>query len=121
MNNARSPSGNHSRMSGGNNNRWSCEYGRKRLAMLRTLLARAALTQHFQSDRLLAAHRAEEVVHGGESHHRVLPLLVPDGGSGPAVVVAGEHDRVIGERAEAAGQRLVHLRWIAARQIRATA
>src|SRR5262245_52378321 len=54
MNDARSPSGNHSRMSGGNNNRWSCEYGRKRWLMSHTLLARAPLTQHFQSDRLLA-------------------------------------------------------------------
>src|SRR5262245_14828251 len=54
MNDARSPSGNHSRMSGGNNNRWSCEYGRKRWVMSHTLLARAPLTQHFQSDRLLA-------------------------------------------------------------------
>src|SRR5262247_2821923 len=54
MNDARSPSGNHSRMSGGNNNRWSCEYGRKRWLMSHTLLARAPLTEHFQSDRLLA-------------------------------------------------------------------
>src|SRR5262249_47935418 len=52
-NNARSPSGNHSRMSGGNNNRWSCEYGRNRLVMFHTLLAHALLTQHFHSDRLL--------------------------------------------------------------------
>src|SRR5262245_65339371 len=58
MNDARSPSGNHSRMSGGNNNRWSCEYGRKRWVMSHTLLARAPLTQHFQSDRLLAEAEA---------------------------------------------------------------
>src|SRR5262245_47968501 len=69
MNDARSPSGNHSRMSGGNNNRWSCEYGRKRWVMSHTLLARAPLTQHFQSDRLLG--HLEVFAEVGLDHHGV--------------------------------------------------
>src|SRR5262247_1388649 len=80
MNDARSPSGNHSRMSGGNNNRWSCEYGRKRWLMSHTLLARAPLTQHFQSDRPLAADelsRQVPAVDRSQRQERKL-LLVQD-------------------------------------------
>src|SRR5260221_4376250 len=47
MNSARSPSGSHSRMSGGSNNRWSCEYGRNRWLMPHTLRAIASITQRF--------------------------------------------------------------------------
>ena len=45
----------------------------------------------------------------GEAHHRILPLLVADGGGRAAVVVAGKHHGVVGERAEPLGQRGVHL------------
>src|SRR5262245_3272487 len=91
MNDARSPSGNHSRMSGGNNNRWSCEYGRKRWLMSHTLLARATLTQHFQSDRLLGVSMpAMEVTFRGQRLPALgLDKLVPT----PEIFVQEVFDR----------------------------
>src|SRR3954468_17126244 len=68
-----------------------------------------------------AAHDAQEVAERGEPHEGVLPLLVADGGLRTAVVVAGEEPRVVGQRAQALGERVVHLARVAAGQIGAAA
>jgi hypothetical protein len=50
------------------------------------------------------AHSAQEVRHGRETHHGVLPLFRADRGVRAAVVVAGQHDRLVGQRAQPLGQ-----------------
>src|SRR3990170_8269946 len=68
-----------------------------------------------RQDDAAAAHGPEEVAEP-EAHERVLPLLVAEGGGLPAVVVAGEEDRRVGERGQPLGEAPVHLGGVPARQ-----
>src|SRR6266550_187738 len=64
-----------------------------------------------------ATHHPEEIAERGEAHEGVVTFLVADGGGRAAVVMAGEEQRVVGQRAETLRERVVHLARVAARQI----
>src|SRR6185503_14633871 len=69
----------------------------------------------------VATHHPQELTEGRKPHERILSFLLPDGRRCSAVIVAGKEQCLVGQRAEALGQRVVHLARIAAGQIRAAA
>src|SRR3989442_1478598 len=88
----------------------------------RVATSRPEITRRLRLDDAGAAARGpEEVAERGEPHERVLALLVADGGGWPAIVVAGEEQRVVGQRREPLSERVVHLLRITAGQVRAPA
>src|SRR5439155_795977 len=88
----------------------------------RVATSRPEITRRLRLDDAGAAARGpEEVAERGEPHERVLSLLVADGGGWPAIVVAGEEQRVVGQRREPLSERVVHLLRITAGQVRTPA
>src|SRR5438552_6434052 len=73
----------------------------------RVATSRPEITRRLRLDDAGAAARGpEEVAERGEPHERVLSLLVADGGGWPAIVVAGEEQRVVGQRREPLSERV---------------
>src|SRR5262245_10375783 len=75
------------------------------------------ITRRLAQRHSVAAHHSEELAERGEPHEGVLTLLVADRGKRATVVVAGKQQRVVGQRAQTLGERVVHLARIAARQV----
>src|SRR6059036_775467 len=87
------------------------------VATSRPEITRALAQRHAAA----AAHHPEELTERGKPHEGIVALLLTEGGRGAAVVVAGEEQRVVGQRAEAPRQRVIHLAGITARQVGAPA
>src|SRR2546428_8528229 len=76
----------------------------------RVATSRPEITRRLRLDDAGAAARCpEEVAERGEPHEPDLSPLVADGGGWPALVVAGEGQRVVGQRREPPSEAVIHL------------